>query len=119
MSTTENRLTRAELEQNIIDKSWQVDISLIDAAWLESIEFHEFMRAWSDLVAYYEVNPEDTQIGVEVLREYVDFTRLLRNIMVNEAYDEDRRKQSEDELKGIEFKLEEIIREVVGFRDSK
>jgi hypothetical protein len=102
MSSTVDRSARAKLEQTIIDQSWQVDTSLIDATWLDSLEFNEFMQAWDDLGSYYEANPDDGQIGIEALQEHFSFTRLLRTVSEHEEYDSDRQQQAAAVLKELE-----------------
>jgi hypothetical protein len=109
---------RALLEKQIMEKRWKVDISKPGGLWVEDDEFEAFLDAWSDLASYYSSHADDTVIGVEVLREYVDFTRLLRRLVMNEEIDATRREKAMDDLEYLEARLEEIITEVVTYLDS-
>ena len=101
-----------------MEKSRKVNNSKPGGLWLEDEEFEEFLRAWKALASYYSSHADDTVIGVEVLREYVHFTRLLRRLVMNEDIDADRREKVLDDLEYLEFLLEEIIKEVVTYLDS-
>jgi hypothetical protein len=114
----ENELTRAELEQQIIEKSWAVDVTKLAGAWLDDKEFDEFLSAWGDLVNYYAGHADDTVISVEVLREYLHFTRLLRRMLLDRNLNIERREQAEMAIGGLENALEDIITEVVTYLDS-
>lgn len=104
--------TRSAIERDIVVKSWQVDTSEIDATWLDSLAFYDLQQAWSNLEDYYAAHPDDMQIGIEVIQEYASFTRLLRNVMTHDAYDEDRQQQAATELKAMEQVIEAIGRSI-------
>lgn len=114
----ENKLTRTELERKIIEKSWAVDVTKADGAWLDGAAFEEFLSAWRDLVSYYEVHADDVVISVEVLREYLHFTRLLRRLLLHEELDLTRREQVEASIGALEDILESIITEVVMYLET-
>lgn len=111
--------TRSAIERDIVAKSWQVDTSEIDAVWLDSLEFYDLQQVWEALEDYYAAHPEDTQISVEVVQEYASFTRLLRNVMTHDAYDEDRRQQAGAALKSLEQVIEAIGRSVAQHASGK
>ena len=109
MVNPENGQTRAELEQNIVATSWQVDTSMIDGTWLDSIEFDEFMQAWDELSDYYADHPEDRQIDGAALEEYRTFTRLLQIVSEHQEYDSDRQQQAAAVLKELDQIMDGIM----------
>ncbi len=114
----ENTLNRERLEQDIIQKGWAVDVSLVNAKWLESESFQTFQQAWQKLVDYYTENADDSVIGVEVLKEYLDHTRILRKLICNPDLSTEDREKAEDNLISLENLLEGIITEVVSYLQS-
>ncbi len=108
-------LTRTELEKRIMEKGEEIDVSKPDAAWLDDEAFEEFLSAWQDLVRYYASHADDTVIGVEVLREYLDYTRLLRKVLLYQDIDKERREKVNEAIISLEHILGEIIKEVVTY----
>lgn len=108
---------RKELEKRIIEAEDKVNTLFSDLSWLDSQELFELDKAWWALADYYGSNNDDAVIEIEMLRSYVEFTRLFRRVAFEmEATDEEREKAKEW-LGGFEGILEEIIRDVVSYKN--
>jgi hypothetical protein len=112
------RIGRIELEKQIIEKEWEINLSLSDLTWLDSDGLEKLLNAWGELAKYYASHADDTAISVEVLRSYLHYTRMLREILLNEDIDTKMRERAKDTLVDLEWCLEEIIKEVVTYLDS-
>jgi hypothetical protein len=106
---------REALEKSIIDKSWQINISKRNPEWVHDPEVEVFLDAWYALRSYYAEHPNDTVIGVEVLKAYLDYTRLLRKILQNDEVEVGIRERAEEIIESLEGELEWIITEVVTY----
>lgn len=110
---------RQRLEELVMQTSDDVDVAKPDYEWLDDPEFETFLKSWKQLHKYYANHPDDTQISVEVMREYLVFTRLLRHAMFDDRLTKERQEQAQQGLTYLEFLLNEIITEIVTYRDWK
>jgi hypothetical protein len=117
-STNRIFASREEIEKYIIEKGIEVNVSKPQGEWLNDEEFESFLDAWSILENYYSEHNDDAVIGIEVLREYLHFTRLLRNLMLYHELSDEQLEQAKDAIESLEFTLEEIITEVVSYLDD-
>jgi hypothetical protein len=107
-----NKLSRRDLEKRIVQTGEAIDLMKQDGSWLDDDEFRKFLDAWWDLNRFYEEHT-DTVISIETIREYVDFVRLLRGMMVDDEIAKEFQQKAKDELEAIEYYMDEIIREGV------
>jgi hypothetical protein len=105
-------LSRADLEKRIVENAAAVDLMKQGASWLDDDEFRAFLNSWRTLKRFYSEHT-DTVISIEVLREYVDYTRLLRRIISEPESAEEIQVKAKDALEAIEYYIDEIIREGV------
>ncbi len=110
---------RQRLEELIIQTSDDVDNAKPDGTWIYDTEYYAFQKAWGQLVSYYASHADDTQISVEVMREYLVFTRMLRHAMLDDRLTKERQEQASDALISLEGALNEIITEIVTYRNWK
>lgn len=110
---------RNMLEKRIIERSWQVNTSVEVSIWINSTEFEAFISAWEDLGDYYATHADDAVIGVEVLREYLSFTRILRRILLQLPRHDPLHTQVDVAITSLEGQLETIIKEVVTYLQSQ
>jgi hypothetical protein len=103
---------RREIEQHIEALGWNVDIAKPDLAWLDDGELSDFIGAWAVLARYY-AETDDSQMSMDAISTYVDFTRLLRRIALNPDVDESQRQLALDRLESLEAAMDDIIREGV------
>ncbi len=107
---TINNPDRSQLEARILEAADSVP--LLELGWLESQELDHFIGTWLDLASFY-ASHTDTVIGLEAIREYDSFIRLLRRIMCDGTEDAQRRKLAEEHLLELEAALGEVIKEAV------
>ena len=107
-----DELTRLGLEKTIEDAASAVDVTKIDAAWLDEPEWYAFEQACDALVHYY-AEQGDTVIGPLALGGYADFTRLLRKILLSNELAAQRREQVEEALLSLEHWMDEIRKETM------
>jgi hypothetical protein len=107
-----NHLSRKELEEQIVDNAEAVDLMKRDGSWLNDAEFAAFLKSWHDLKWFY-TEQSDTVISIEVLREYVDYSRLLRRTATDDAIAREFQLLAEEALESLEYNVDEIIREGV------
>jgi hypothetical protein len=110
---TQNTNDRISLEQSLIEKSLAVDNSQPAQLWLEDPKLEVFIAEWDRLINYYQHHANDKDIGVEVIREFLDFNRLFRNILLDENESKQTRERATEHLETLEYRLSEIIKEVV------
>jgi hypothetical protein len=101
---------RDQLEERIIEASNLIDNMQPD--WCNSKEWDLFIESWYQLAKYYETHT-DSVIGIEVVREYSNFVRLLRKLLCDEKLDLEIRKQVEEKIIELEGRMDEIIKEAV------
>jgi hypothetical protein len=111
---------RSTLEQDIVSKADKAILTIDpdDLSWLFNEEMEAFLDAWRFLVNYYGSSNE-TLMSVEVVREYVHFMRLLRNIQTSAREVSSDKEISVEEKKRathimnlLEYFIDEIIKEV-------
>ena len=102
--------SRSQVEGRILELAESVPIE--DSDWPYSQQLHEFVHAWWTLARYYTEN-EDAVIGVEVVSYYVDFARLLRGLISDSTLDPKLRQQAEDQMRGLDAGMDEVIKEAV------
>lgn len=110
---------RERLEKQIMEKAWKVNISpLREGGWLDDAEFEAFLNAWKALQVYYSTHASDSVIGIEVLREYVSYTRLCRRLLLDDEIKAETKEKADEAIGYLEYLMEEIIRDVVTYLDS-
>jgi len=72
---------------------------------------HAGLEHWQKLVFYYRSN-DDRDIGVEIVREYIDWIDALRRIAHQESLSDECRDEVEDALAEIQMHMNEIIKYV-------
>jgi hypothetical protein len=72
---------------------------------------HAGLEHWDDLVHYYRAN-DDTDIGVEVMREYMDRLNDLLRIAQDTTLPEQCHDEVEDAVSELQMHLNEIINHV-------
>src|SRR5258708_31091589 len=107
-----DELTRLGLEKTIEDRASAVDVTKIDAAWLDDPEWYAFQEAFYAVVHYY-AEQGDTVIGPLALGGYADFTRLLRKILLSNQLAVHRREQVDEALLSLEGWMDEIRKETM------
>lgn len=115
-----SRVTREVLQKKITKAADELVNRLdpIDFSWLYSAEIESYLSSWRPLIDYYTLS-EDTDIGVEAIRDYVHVLRYLRTL----TYDIENRiadaatkakhlQRVRDVSEGLEYYIDEIIKEV-------
>ncbi len=113
-----NNISRAELEKRIVALGEAVDLTKPNSGWLEDDNFRAFLDAWNSLKQFYGEHT-DTIIGIEVLREYVDYARLLRRMLSDDNLSKEIRQKARDALEGLEYYIDEIIRSGVTNQENQ
>ena len=101
---------RSQMEDRILELANSVPLE--DANWPHTQQLDQFIDAWYDLGRYYAAH-SDTVIGVEAVSEYVNFARLLRNLMSDGTLDTKLRQQAEDQMQALEGAIDEVVKEAV------
>jgi hypothetical protein len=103
---------RTELEQEILNSAKKVRFEH-NAGCFEEDALREFWEAWRRLVQYYEdENHNDTEIGVEVIHEYLDKINLFFGVWQDQSASEHCRERSEESLQELEAYLDYIMQAV-------
>jgi hypothetical protein len=105
------KMNRQSIERRIIESAVMVD--LLQAEWFKSAEYEAFLSAFQELITYYRENEEDDQISVAVVAEYTAFMRVLRKPLDDTNLSPTLRERIRDELEGLDYFMEEIIRAVI------
>ncbi len=104
-------LTRKQLEDNIVERGRLLLIRSDSSkpGWLTSEEFYNFLDAWSGLRDYYTTH-DDTEIGIEALREYRHFTFVFREMLRKASSDEPGYEDIREALSDLEGIFDELQR---------
>ena len=105
---------RKKLENRIVKLAESVPVGGSDSelAWLYGQELDEFIDTWWTLAKYYEEH-SDTEIGVEVVSEYVYYSRIFRRLICDVTLDPRIRQQAEDQMRDLDAGMDEVIKEAV------
>ncbi|MEQ8676457.1 MAG: hypothetical protein RLP44_21960 [Aggregatilineales bacterium] len=105
-------MTKAEIEQSIVQAWYSVKWSNRDFDWLTSEEFLTFLRVFGKLHSYYRAHrdePDETEtIYFEVLRVYFHVERLLYQILRNPKLSQYHDIVS-DKISDIEYSMDNLI----------
>jgi hypothetical protein len=103
---------RAKIEQEILNSAKKVRFDLTMECF-DGDALREFWEAWRSLVQYYEdENHNDTEIGVEVIHEYLDKVNLFWGVWQDQSVSKSCRERSEDALQELEAYLDYIMQAV-------
>jgi hypothetical protein len=83
---------REMLERRMVDLA--VDASSV--GWLRSQAYEAFMDAWRELRDYHAAHT-DPVMDIELVREFLDLSRLLRELMLNDKLSAEAKAQAADE----------------------
>ncbi len=106
----ENHPNKSYWEDRILERANSVPV--MESQWFASREFLDFIDAWFDLARFFAFHGETT-LGIEVVREYQDFMRLLRLQLLDKNNVEPLRTEIADRIIDLDGALEEIIKEAV------
>jgi hypothetical protein len=81
------------------------------SAWVESQTFEDFIFAFFDLRRYYETG-DDTAIGLEMLRLYMDGIRALQAAAQDTKLTLDRREAAQRLIYELHAQVEAVLYEV-------
>jgi hypothetical protein len=106
-----SRWTRKELEDQITQKEMQVEFSVMDAKWIYSQAFREYLDIWKKYVDYHR-DAEEAIISVTIhaLTSYLRTTRLLNMLLRRKQPPQDQ-EEIEEVLAELEDRIDTIISE--------
>lgn len=111
----ETEMDRESLERRMVDLAIEIEADDSSVDWLRSQAYEAFMDAWRGLRDYHAAHT-DPVMDIELVREYRDLSRLLRELMLNDKLSVEEKAQAEEELQGLEYWLEEVIAMAVSNR---
>lgn len=100
--------TREELESQIVDTADQIWVDRSKSDWIQSQEFDDFIEAWR-MLAYWHGQNTDAVIGMEAIKEYVNFSVIFRKMMLNERLTPEDRERAESGLGRLNIWLNEAL----------
>ena len=102
--------TRRRLVARIGALADAIDIEDIAGAygWPDMPQFDAFVSAWDELINYYRASA-DTVVDVEILKAYVDYSRLLRDLLASPVIDPQQRAQARSALESLETRMDQVI----------
>jgi hypothetical protein len=100
---------RTHWENQIIEASEKVPISVDSHDWVYGPELDHYMEAWSNLQKFHEENSTDKVIGPHIVSEFIAFSRLLRRIISNPQNPEQLRHDAEELADSLDVFAEQAI----------
>jgi hypothetical protein len=102
-------MQRRQIESSLLSCARKVDTS--DKNWLDSQPFAQFIDAWHNLAHYYDWN-QDNALNAHVLKLYMRYAVLLRNIMEDKRRSQSRRQQAKSVLRDLNQHLDGVFRQI-------
>jgi hypothetical protein len=110
MKETNQQLTRKKLEQDIIDNAKKIQFNSEINSY-EETTVGGFVVSWLALVDYYKHN-NDSDISIEILREYINWKDNFYDIWKNPDIAEIYQEEAGEHLKELEYFIQLIIENV-------
>lgn len=100
---------RSDLENELVNSANIITYDGQNCLNKEQVE--TFSETWRELVDYYE-NHDDNDIGVEVIREFIDWQMRFSTVWHDETRPANCREAALDPLEELELLMNNIIRAV-------
>ncbi len=104
-------IKRRKIEDKIVASYNAVNFNAKNSAWVDSDVFEDFIFSFFDLRKYYE-NSDDTTIGTETLRVYMEGLRALQTATENRRLKVDRRDSAARLIYELNYQVEAVMYEV-------
>ncbi len=109
---TKSNQTRQQLENAILDVSRKVSVNSETGCFDEAV-LMAFGEAWHHLASYFkDYSHNDTDIGVEVIHDYLEKINLFWAISKREDLSERCKERAEEALYELEASLDYIMQAV-------
>ena len=102
---------RKQLDREILAAAQQVEYDISNVDWIDSAAYKHLTNLLYQLIRYYQVSG-DVEINGQVIGEYVGFTRLLRNMLIDEQWTQEEEKKINNAIGDFESFIDEVIKEV-------
>ncbi len=104
-------IKRRKIEDNIVAAFNKVDFGAKQAAWVESDTFEDFVFSFFDLRRYYELG-DDTTVGLEAVRVYMDGLRALQAVRQDRKVSIDTQESAGRLIYELNYQMEAVMYEV-------
>ncbi len=104
-------IKRRKIEDQIVEQYEAVNWDAKKSAWVESETFEDFIFAFFDLRRYYEKS-DDTAVGLEAIRVYMDGLRALQAVADNRDLSIDRREAAGRLIYELNNQMEMVMYEL-------
>ncbi|MFQ3568267.1 MAG: hypothetical protein SNJ59_14865 [Aggregatilineales bacterium] len=104
-------LRRRRLEDRILALAGRVDTSRPEGRWLDDERFWDFIYAWHDLKRHYE-HSDDTTLSAELLRLYLGYAALLRELRENPRVALHRQERATSALMELNYQVDGVIQQI-------
>jgi hypothetical protein len=102
-------MQRRQIESSLLSCARKVDTS--DKNWLDSQPFAQFIDAWHNLAHYYDWNA-DNVLDTHILKLYMRYAVLLRQVMEDKRRSQRRRQQAKRVLHDLNQHLDGVFRQI-------
>ncbi|MEL6148345.1 MAG: hypothetical protein AAGK74_04585 [Chloroflexota bacterium] len=104
-------IKRRKIEDQIVAAYEKVNFDAKKGAWVDSDTFEDFVFSFFDLRKYYEKS-DDTAVGLEALRVYMDGLRALQAAAANRKLSIERRESAGRLIYELNHQMEAVMYEV-------
>jgi hypothetical protein len=104
-------IKRRKIEDQIVAAYEKVNFKAQKGAWVDSDTFEDFVFSFFDLRKYYEKS-DDTAVGLDALRVYMDGLRALQDATADRQLSIDRRESAGRLIYELNNQMEAVMYEV-------
>ena len=104
-------IKRRKIEDRIAAQYDAVDWQAKKSAWVRSEAFENFVFSFFELRRYYELS-DDTMVGLETLRVYMDGLNALKAVVADRTLSIDRQEVASRLIYELNYQVEAVMYEV-------
>jgi hypothetical protein len=104
-------IKRRKIEDKITACYEAVGFNAQKQAWVDSDAFEDFVFSYFELRRYYELS-DDTTVGLEPIRVYMDAQRALKQAAADRKIGVDRRERAERLIYELTLQVEAVMYEL-------